>query len=120
MSWPFTATKDQGFGDSFLDISRSSRRLVRVTTKTYETIGTYLFIKMFKKGSDDEYYIDQRITSTVQEFKDLMNNIENINMGPVTDGKKEQVSQHAKRYETPISPKLAAKSSRLSNSNNTI
>ena len=92
MSRPFTATKDEEIGDSFLEISRSSRRLVRVTTKTYETTGTYLCIKMFEKGSDDEYHIDQRITLTAQEFKDLINNIANLNMGPVKDVTKEQVS----------------------------
>ena len=81
MSRPFTATKDQEFGHSFLDIPRSSRPLVRVTTKVYETTGTYFFIKMFTKRSDDEYYIDQRITLTVQELEDHIKKLQHGTRG---------------------------------------
>ena len=82
MSGRFISTTDQEFGDSFLDISKTDRRLIRVTTKTYEATGTYIFLKLFKMGSDGEFHIDQRITLTAPEFQALINNSENINMGP--------------------------------------
>ena len=85
----FTSTADQQFGDTIIDVSQTERRLIRVTTKTYDSTGTYIFIKLFKKASDDEFHTDQRVTLTLSEFQALINNSENINMGPnpVKDGK---------------------------------
>ena len=77
-----TTTADQEFGDSFVDISNTDRKLIRVTTKTYKATGTYLFLKLFKTDSDSEFLIDQRITLTVPEFQALINNSETIYMGP--------------------------------------
>ena len=79
---PFSATTDKDFGDSYIDISRTERRLIRVTTKTYSNTGTYLFLKLFKRGVDDEYYLDQRLTLTASEFHQLTNNKENIGLQP--------------------------------------
>ena len=115
MSRPFTATIDSEFGDSFFDVSKTQRRLIRVTTKTYQTTGTYIFIKLFKKGSDEEIYIDQRITLTASEFQELINNVENINTGPKKADKKESGS--TKRCDT--SPKQSGKFIKLSDSNKT-
>ena len=81
MSRPFTSSNDKDFGDSFIDISKTERRILRVTTKTYGSTGTCLFLKIFKKGADGEFYIDQRVTLTVPEFQELINNVENKNMG---------------------------------------
>ena len=80
MSRPFTSV-DKDFGDSFIDISKTERRFIRVTTKTYEGTGTHHFLKLFKKGADGEFYIDQRVTLTVPEFQELIN-VGKINMGP--------------------------------------
>ena len=82
MSGRFTFTTDQEFGDSFLDISNTERRLIRVTTQTYEATGTYIFLKLFKMGSDGEFHIDQRIILNATEFQALINKSEIINMGP--------------------------------------
>ena len=82
MNRPFSATTDKDFGDSYIDISRTERRLIRVTTKTYSNTGTYLFLKLFKRGVDDEYYLDQRLTLTASEFHQLTNNKENIGLQP--------------------------------------
>ena len=62
---------------------------MRVTAKAYETTGTYLFLKVFKKGADGELYIDQLVRLTVPEFQELISNVENINMGP-QPGKREE------------------------------
>ena len=82
MNRPFSATTDKDFGDSYIDFSRTERRLIRVTTKTYSNTGTYLFLKLFKRGVDDEYYLDQRLTLTVSEFHQLTKNKENIGLQP--------------------------------------
>ena len=50
---PFSATKDSEFGDSYYDISKTEKRLIGATLKTYEKIGTYVFLKLFKKVDDD-------------------------------------------------------------------
>ena len=82
MTSRFTSIADEEFGDSYIDISKTEKRLIRVTTKTYESTGTYLFLKLFKKQSDGEFYMDQRITLTVKEFQALIDNSENINLVP--------------------------------------
>ena len=91
MSRPFTSSIDKDIGDNFVDISKTERRILEVTTKTYESTGTYLFLKLFKKGTDAEFYIDQRVTLTVTEFQELINNVENINRGP-QPGKREETT----------------------------
>ena len=97
MSRPYNSTTDQEFFDSFLDISKNNRRLVRVSTKLYQTTGTYISSRLFKKRSDDDFYIDQRTTLTVQEFRDILNNVENISMGSATDLAKEPLPGTLKR-----------------------
>ena len=45
-----TLLKDQEFGDALVDVATSEKRLVRVTTNTYQSSGgTYITIKMFKR-----------------------------------------------------------------------
>ena len=51
---PFSATKDSEFGDSYYDISKTEKRLIMATLKTYEKTGTYVFLKLFKKVDDDD------------------------------------------------------------------
>ena len=67
---PFTAEKDAEFGDAHFDVSKNEKRLIRVTLKTYERTGTYIFLKLFKKGEHD-YEFQQRITLTLEEFEKL-------------------------------------------------
>lgn len=113
MSRPFNATTDEEYGDSFLDTSKSDRRLIRVTTKTYQTTGTYITIKLFKKGSDDDFYIDQRITLTVQEFQEVVNNVENISMGPTAEIKKEVLAGTLKRPDKSTASSPSRKISKI-------
>ena len=46
---PFTAETDAEFGDAHFDVSKSEKRLIRATVKTYDKTGTYIFLKLFKK-----------------------------------------------------------------------
>ena len=114
MSRPFTSSIDKDFGDSFIDISKTERRLLRVTTKTYESTGTYLFLKLFKKGADAEFDIDQPVTLTVPEFQELINNVENINMGPQPGKREETTAGALKRPEKWFQSKASAKSTKVS------
>ena len=113
MSRPFTSSIAKDFGDSFIDISKTERRLLRVTT-TYESTGTYLFLKLFKKGADDEIYIDQRVTLTVPEFQEQINNVENTNMGPQPGRREETTAGALKRPEKCFQNKAPAISTKVS------
>ena len=64
---PFTSTKDTEFGECYFDISKTDKRLISATLKTYEKTGTYVFLKLFKKAAE-EYEFEQRISLTLQEF----------------------------------------------------
>ena len=68
---PFSATKDSEFGDSYYDVSKTEKRLIRATLKTYEKTGTYVFWKLFKKD-DDDYEFHQRLSLTTEEFDKLI------------------------------------------------
>ena len=49
------------------EISRSSKRIVAASVKTYETTGTYINLRLFKKDSE-EFCFNQRITLSAAEF----------------------------------------------------
>ena len=68
-----TVTADKQFGDCNFDISENSKRLVRATLKTYGQIGTYVFLKVFKKATEDaEFEFVQRLYLTNEEFLSLL------------------------------------------------
>ena len=68
---PFSATKDSEFGDSYYDISKTEKRLIRATLKTYEKTVTYVFLKLFKKV-DDDYEFQQRLSLNTEKFDKLI------------------------------------------------
>ena len=74
---PFTSTKDTEFGDCFFDISKTDKRLIRATVKTYERTGSYVFLKLFKKEESD-YEFQQRVSLTIQEFENWIENSADI------------------------------------------
>ena len=49
-----TLKKDIEFCDQFIDISETAKRIVRVSTKTYETSGTYVAIKLFRRNNQSD------------------------------------------------------------------
>ena len=49
LTMPFTSTKDTEYGDSYFNVSKTDKRLIRATLKIYEKTGTYVFLKLFKK-----------------------------------------------------------------------
>ena len=68
---PFNSTKDTEFGDCYFDISKTDKRLIRATVKTYKRTRAYVFLKLSKKGEYD-YEFQQRVSPTVQEFQNLI------------------------------------------------
>ena len=66
---PFTSTKDSG--DCYSDISKTDKRLIRATLKTYERTATYVVLKLSKKATD-VYEFEQRISLTLGEFENLV------------------------------------------------
>ena len=74
---PFSSTKDSEFGDSYYDISKMEKRLIRATLKTYENTGTYVFLKLFKKV-DEDYEFQQRLSLKTEEFDKLIKRAPNI------------------------------------------
>ena len=62
---PFSATEDSEFEDSYYDISKTEKHLIRATLKTYEKTGTYVFLKLFKKV-DADYEFKQRLALTTE------------------------------------------------------
>ena len=65
-----SAINAQEFGDAYLDITKSEKRLVRVSVKTYENTGCYITIKLLK-NIDGDFKFNQRVTLTVSEFEKL-------------------------------------------------
>ena len=74
---PFTAEKDVEFGDVHFGVSKSEKRLIRATIKSYEKTGNYVFLKLFKKAKHN-YEFQQRITLTLEEFERLIKKSPNI------------------------------------------
>ena len=75
-----TLKKDIEFCNQFIDISETAKRIVRVSTKTYETSGTYVAIKLFRRNnqSDDDYKFSQRVNLSLSEFDRLVEHIHRI------------------------------------------
>ncbi len=59
-----TLESDAQFGDTYVVVSPAGKRLVRVTFKTFESSGTYVFLKLFKKNESGEFISQQRIRLT--------------------------------------------------------
>ena len=78
---PFTAGKDSESADLYFDISKTDKRLVRATVKTYEKTGSYVFLKLFKKqeATAEDYIFEQRLGLTIEEFQKLVKKAQKSN-----------------------------------------
>ena len=90
MGRPFTSSIYKDFGGSSTDILEFERRLLRVTTKTYGSTGTYLFLKTVLQITDGDFYVNQGVTVTVLGNQELINNLEDISNG-TQPGKREKL-----------------------------
>ena len=72
-------SKDAEYSDFHLDCSVSEKRLVRVAVKTYNSTGTYLSLKLFKRDSEQvDWDFNKKITLSAREFRLLCQNIEKL------------------------------------------
>ena len=111
---PFTSTKDTEFGDCYFDISKTDKRLMRATVKTYERTGTYVFLKLFKKAESD-YEFQQRVSLTLQEFENLIEKSADIRSQFIEEestkpppAKKPRLQQSQKKFPTPATKMVEA------------
>ena len=73
-------SKDAEYSDFHLDLLLSEKRLVRVAVKTYNSTGTYLSLKLFKREKEQvDWDFNQKITLSAREFNLICHNIEKIN-----------------------------------------
>ena len=72
-------SKDAEYSYFHLDLSFNEKRLVRAAVKTYQTIGTYISLKLFKRYSEQvDWVLNQKITLSAREFWLLCQNIEKV------------------------------------------
>ena len=67
-----------------MDFSKTDKRLLRSTLRTYERTGKYVFLKLFKKTADEKKF-EQRISLNLQEFRSLVKTAQNILESVVQD-----------------------------------
>ena len=71
--------KDAEYRDFHLDFLVSEKRLVRVAVKTYNSTGTYLSLKSFKRESElVDWEFNQKITMSAREFNLICQNLEKL------------------------------------------
>ena len=69
-------SKDAEYSDFHLDLSLNKKRLVRAAVKS---TGTYLFLKLFKRDSEQvDWDFNQKITLSAPEFRLICQNIEKL------------------------------------------
>ena len=67
-----TAENDKSYGDSFINVSETKKRLIRATMKNYDKTGSYVFLKVFKNPDNTEFKLSQQLSLTMAEFDQLM------------------------------------------------
>ncbi len=78
---PFNATpeEDTKFGDYFVEISKTAKRQIRATSKTYSETGQYIFVKLFKLDKENKKSVlHQQISLTREEFELLVSHKDQI------------------------------------------
>ena len=71
--------KDSEYSDNYIDVSKNEKRLVRVSSKTYEKTGTYVSLKLFKRETKEgEFQFSQRATVSLEEFQAIIDRLPKI------------------------------------------
>ena len=71
--------KDSEYSDNYIDVSKNEKRLVRVSSKTYEQTGTYVSLKLFKRETKEgEFQFSQRATVSLEEFQAIIDRLPKI------------------------------------------
>ena len=70
---------DYEYYDMCYDISTTEKRVVTANVKTYETTGSYVTIKLFKKEAERiGYRLNQKITLTILEVEQISSQFDKI------------------------------------------
>ena len=67
-----TADTNKYYGDSFINVSETKKRLIRATMKSYDKTGSYVFLKVFKNPDNTDFKLSQQLSLTMAEFDQLM------------------------------------------------
>lgn len=76
MSW--TLEKDALFCEDFIEVATGEKRTVRASVTTYDSSGTYVSIKLFRKDDCGTFRQNQKITLSATEFEQLAEKYETI------------------------------------------
>ena len=108
-----TPEVDASFGDVYIDVAKGPKRWVRVSIKTFENTGQYLFIKLFKADQTKKnFQRSQYITLSLAEWKSMVTQLANVldekpeNFGTVTPIKAADASETS---EVPTKKRKVAK-----------
>ena len=90
------------------DISTTEKRVVTANVKTYETTGSYVTIKLFKKEAESiGYRLNQKITLTPLELEQISSQFDTIR--DLTETRTLTNSKEKKSYEKKIGQKTTKK-----------
>ena len=73
--------KDAEYSDNHIDVSKTEKRIVRISSKNYEHIltGTYISLKLFKRAANErEFQFSQSVTVSLDEFQAIIDRLPKI------------------------------------------
>ena len=71
--------KDAEYSENHIDVSKTQKRLVRISSKNYEQTGTYISLKLFKRETKEgEFQFSQRVTVSLDEFQAIIDHLPKI------------------------------------------
>ena len=71
--------KDAEYSDNHIDVSKTEKRLVRISSKNYEQTGTYISLKLFKRAANErEFQFSQSVTVSLDEFQAIIDRLPKI------------------------------------------
>ena len=93
-------SSSQDYFDFYHDIARSEKRYVVACVKTYDSTGTYISLKLFKKeNGDDEFRFNQKLTLSMQELEQVGENIDAIRRIAISKFANEQSSSGKRKLQ---------------------
>ena len=68
--------KDAEYSDNHIDVSKTEKRLVRISSKNYEQTGTYISLQLYKRETKEgEFQFSQRVTVSLDEFQAIVDHL---------------------------------------------
>ena len=89
-------------GENHVDIAKSEKRIVRISTKNFDATGFYYFIKLFKQ-SQGEFMQKQYTCLTTKEAEKLRDYLNKTLEQPAKKKKTDKLADDNAAFVTPIS-----------------